>query len=273
MKCLTNNLNWVVSWSVVVAMLFALGCSGTAVSPLGSGAETDIDQLGYAAEFDSNGSIYVASPPSPRQASAPGEDLLDDSIAEPIDPLAWYLAHIPLVSGENEIDVTDYLYHGDGAFVDHDDIYLNHVDLSSEPGGTSYVTYGFRNIPEGENIIRVEIMGEGYFGDDESDGLYVGISDPATDTYKWVGPFKTGEDWALNLWFMDNVNDSQRSYLTLMVADGDYAEIREMRVFVGEPPHIGFEHELLEKVLFDDPLPGPGLEGYPGPIPDPLPEI
>jgi len=272
MKCLINNWNWVISWSVVVAMLAAMGCSGTAVSPLGGSAETDVDST-YSVAYDGSGAIYLASPPSPRQASAPADDLLDDSIAEIFDPMLFYFAHIPLASGENEVDVTQFLYHGDGAFVDHDDIFLNHVDLHSDPGTTSYVTYGFRDIPEDENITRVEVMGEGYFGDGDGNGLYIGISDPVADNYQWAGPFKNGEDWAINLWFMDNVTDSQRAYLTLMVANGDDAEIRGLTVFVDGMPEIEIHLEpIIEPVHLGDPLPG-ALEDYPGPIPHPLPEI
>jgi len=254
-------------------MLFAMGCSGTAVSPLGNTAETDVDELGYAVEFDSSGPIYSATIPSPRQASAPADSILDDSIAEVFDPMLWYFAHIPLASGENEVDVTEYLYHGDGAFVDHDDIFLNHVDLRSDPGTISYVTYGFRDIPDAENITRVEVLGEGYFGDGAGNGLYIGISDPIAETYQWAGPFKTGEDWAINLWFMDNVNDAQRSYLTLMVCNGDDAEIRGLTVYVDGMPEIEFEVDpIIEPIHFGDPLPGL-LDDYPGPIPDPLPGI
>ena len=272
MKCLSHNLNWVVSWSVVVAMLFALGCSGTAVSPLGNAAETDVDELGYAAEYI-DGSIYVSSPPSPRAASAPGDYIFDDSIIEYIDPLLFYFSHIPLVSGENEVDVTEFMYHGDGAFIDHSDIFLSYVMLDSEPGTTSYVTYGFRDIPDGENITRVEVMGEGYFDDGAGNGLYIGISDPVADTYEWVGPFKNGEDWAVNMWFMDNTSDLHRAYLTLMVAGGDDAEIRDLTIVVNGMPEIGIEVEsILERVAFDDPLPDL-LEDFPGPIPDPLPGL
>ena len=89
MKCLNNNLNWVVSWSVVVAMLFALGCSGTAVSPLGNDVETDADEIGYAAVMIPDGAITVSSPPSLRNASEIGDlrELLDHSflVCGPVD--------------------------------------------------------------------------------------------------------------------------------------------------------------------------------------------
>jgi hypothetical protein len=254
-------------------MLFALGCSGTAVSPLGNAVETDTDELGYAAEFTSDGSIYVSSPPSPRAASAPGDYIFDDSIIEHIDPLLFYFSHIPLVSGENEIDLTQFMYHGDGAYIDHSDIYLNYVVLDSEPGTTSYVTYGFRDIPEGENITRVELLGDGIFGDGAGNGLYIGIGDPEADTYEWVGPFKNGEDWAVNMWFMDNTSELQRSYITLMVANGDDASIYTMKVYVNGMPEIGYEAEsIIERVMLDDPIPGP-MEDFPFPIPDPHPGL
>jgi hypothetical protein len=210
-----------------------------------------------------NGSITVASPPSPRAASAPGDYVVDDSITEYIDPMEFFNLHIPLVHGENDVDVTKFMYNSDNAFIDHEDMFLNHVDLNSEPGTTSFVTYGFRNIPEGENITRVEIWGEGYFGTSASNGLYIGIGDPELDTYKWVGPLKIGDEWALNCPFMDNTNDHQRAYLTLMVANGDDAEIREMIVFVNGMPLIGEQDLIPEQLL--DPFPGPLPDDWLGP--------
>jgi len=275
MFSLKNNWNWV-SWSVVVSLMLFAGCSGQAVSPLGD--EADYDEIGDATAFMEDGSITMDAPPSPRQASAPGDDLISDELEEVFDWMTYYMAHIPLATGENEVDVTKFLYHSANAFVDHDDIYLNHVDLNSEPGGISYVTYGFRDIPAGENITRVEVWGDGIFGDGDENGLYIGIGDPDADTYKWIGPFKSGEEWAFNAWFMDNVNDLQRAYLTFVVSNGDMAEIRELRVYVDGMPEIGFEVEgLLERVAFDSPLPDPETVGPPhgwdGPWPDPAPGV
>ena len=264
MKCLNNNLNWVVSWSVVVAMLFALGCSGTAVSPLGNAVETDVDEIGYAAVMTPDGAITVSSPPSLRNTSElgdlrelieeanPGLEGIHDSLIESV----FESMHIPLVSGENEVDVTDFLFACESAYVDHSDVYLNYLVLDSEPGTTSFATFGFRDIPEGEYITRVELIGTGSFGDGASCGLYIGIGDPDMGTYEWAGPFKNGEDWALNIWFMDNTTALQRAYVTLLVANNDDAEIYQMKVYVNGMPEIHLEEQtVLQKIPFDDPFP------------------
>ncbi len=263
MKCSKNNLIKVVSWSVAVGVLLLVSCSGTAVSPLGEGVEADQDDMGYAQAFLENGTIVMQSPPSPRAAAEQAEQI-DDSIMEEYDPmhdLLFSLAHIPLVSGENEVDYLDYLYHSEDVFVDHDD-FFSYVVLRSEVGGMSFVTYGFRDIPEGENITRVEVLGEGYFGDGPSNGIYLGIGDPEADTYEWVGPFKNGEEWAINTPFMDNTNDQQRAYLTIAVAGGDEAGFRGLTVYVDGMPVVDV----------DDIIPEELLDPFPGPLPDPLPD-
>ena len=276
MKCLSHSLNWVVSWSVVVAMLFALGCSGTAVSPLGNAVETDVDELGYAAVMTPDGAVTVSYPPSPRETSAPAyfRELVEDAnpgmedISDAVIESMFELMHIPLVSGENDVDVTDFLYASESAYIDHSDIHLNYLVLDSEPGTTSFATFGFRDIPEDEYITRVEVFGTGRFGEDESCGLYIGIGDPELGTYEWAGPFKNSEDWAMNIWFMDNTTELQRAYLTLMVVNGDDADIYEMRVFVNGMPEIHLEEQtILQKIPFDGPFPYEYVES-PGGIGD-----
>ena len=247
MKCSNDNLMKVVSWSVAVGVLLAASCSGTAVSPLGEGVEADQDEMGYAQGFLENGTIVLSSPPSPRAASEQA-DLIDDSIMEeydPFDDLLFGLAHIPLVSGENEVDHQDYLYHSENVDNDSDD-FLDYVVLASEAGSMSFVTYGFREIPEGENITRVEVGGEGTFGDGAGNGLYIGIGDPEADTYEWIGPYRNEDEWSVNTPFMDNTNDQQRAYLTLAVAGGDRARISRLIIHVDGMPEIEIDDMFPE---------------------------
>ena len=261
---LKNNWMWV-SWCVVVTLLLSASCSGSAISPLGeSEATTEVVASQPAPASDA---IVLAEPPSPRLASAPANP--GDEVTEQFDWLGFYLKHVPLESGENDVDVTQFLYRSANAFIDHDDIYLNHVDLHSTETEMSYVTYGFRNIPEGENIVRVEIFGDGIFGDGPFNGLYIGISNAAKGTYEWAGPFQPGMDWALDVWNLDSADDNNRAYMTFAVYGGDMAEIRELKVWVNgmqvmQAPELEF---MFDYVRFTDPI--PGTVPLPGVIPGP----
>jgi hypothetical protein len=266
MKRFSNDLKWVVSWCVVVAVLAAVSCSGTAVSPLGGDTEATSPESSFEGYAVSIGPIVSPVPPSPRAASEPEWGEFDD-IIEP-EPSPWLqellfdAMHISLTSGENDVDHTDYLYSSDNATVipaPGDD----HVELASTPDAMSYVTYGFKDIPAGEEILRVEVAGTGTFGAEASSGLYIGLGDYRRGAIRWVGPYAAEDDWVVNVWFMDNTNDHQRAYLTLAVSGGDAAEIEDLRVFVGGMPDV-FREPILEEVAIEVPLPDPFHELPPG---------
>jgi hypothetical protein len=266
MKRFSNNLKSVVSWCVVVAVLAAVSCSGTAVSPLGGDAEATSSENSFEGYAISIGPIVSPTPPTPREASAPDWGEFDEIVEPELPPWMQELIfdgmHISLTSGENDVDHTDYMYSSDNVTV-IPDIGGDRVELASTPAAMSYVTYGFKDIPDGEEILRLEVTGTGAFGTGAGDGLYIGLGDYRRGAIRWVGPYAAEDDWVVNIWFMDNTNDQQRAYLTLAVAGGDTAEIEGLRVFVGGAPDV-FHEPILEQVAMEIPLPDPFYELPPG---------
>jgi hypothetical protein len=257
MKSFYNNLKWVVSCSVAVAMLAVVSCSGSAVSPLGDNTEASYSVDSQGNQYGSVGPMTVDSPILPKGSSEPGPEIDDDMIeVDPhdlLDDLMFNLMHIALESGENEVDHKGYMYHSENAYINFDE-----VRLASEETAMSFVTYGFRNIPEGENIQRVEVTGSGDFA--EGTGLWIGIGDPKKDTFKWTGPYTNEDDLVLNMYFMDNTNDLQRAYLTLAVSGGDMAYIHGLEIHVGGLPGIEME-PIFEMGELIDPWFNPFLDG------------
>jgi hypothetical protein len=265
MKSFYNNLKWVVSCSVAVAMLAVVSCSGNAVSPLGDNTEASYSVDSQGNMFGSVGPMTVDSPVLPKSSSGPGPEIDDDMIeVDPhdlLDDLLFNMMHIALESGENEVDHKGYMYHSENAYINFDE-----VRLASEETAMSFVTYGFRNIPAGEEIRRVEVTGNGEFS--EGSGLWIGIGDPEKDTFKWTGPYSNEDDWVLNMYFMDNTNDLHRAYLTLAVSGGDAAYIHGLDIYVGGLPVL--EHEpIFEMGEYMIPLPDPFPDGF---LDDLLPE-
>lgn len=265
MKSLYNSLKWVVSCSVAVAMLAVVSCSGNAVSPLGESTEASYSVDSEGNQYGSVGPMVADSPILPKGSSEPAPEIDDDMIeVDPhdlLDDLIFNLKHIELLSGENEVDHKNYMYHSENAYTNFDE-----VRLASTEEQMSFVTYGFRNIPEGEEIRRVEVTGNGDFA--EGTGLWIGIGDPEKETFKWTGPYTNEDDWVLNMFFMDNTNDLQRAYLTLAVSGGDMAYIHGLTVHVGGLPEVEYG-PIFEMGEYMIPLPDPFPDGF---LDDLLPE-
>jgi hypothetical protein len=229
--------NWI--WMVLcLAALAALtGCQSGSPLDLGDEALSDTQNAGEAPA-----PIVSDEPVLPKGSS--DWQQFDPEVSETLKDLLFDLRHIPLQSGDNCcIDPQDYMYKSSN--VEHDG---GDVVLKSTTGQMSYVTYGFRNIPEGEEIIKVTVRGTmdtqlfNPFG-----GLYIGISDYDLGQFRWFGPLGTENEYELPLWNIDTTNDSQRAYVTLAVYNGDHYTVQDIDVKVGTQFVIpDFDWKLFE---------------------------
>jgi predicted small lipoprotein YifL len=259
-----KNLIWMV---LCLAALAALtGCQSGSPLDLNDEALNDSQNVGEAPE-----PIVNPEPVLPKEAAEYKQ--VDPGHAKLIEDVLFDLRHIPLESGDNnDIDQGAYMYQSDnvteeevqvGTHIEIDEYgnmwvvgeYNTDVILKSTTGEMSYVTYGFKNIPEGEEIIKVTVRGTmntqmfNPFG-----GLYIGVSDYDNGNFRWFGPLGTECEYELNLWNIDTTNSKQRAYVTLAVYNGDHYTVQDIDVRVGKQLIIpGFNWDLLKfKKYYDE---------------------
>jgi len=284
--------------SCLVAALSIASCGGGAGSPLDAVEATDGSNQVIAAT-DSPDVLNSDQMPSLREASAPnpGDYLEIDPVPDWWD--SYFLAiHDSLASGDNVIDVTTPTYKNSNASVESviagfhingmGDIVPEYQDalvLSSNPGEMAYATFGFSDIPDGEEMLTITAHGYGNYGSHPNNGLYIGIGDMEDGVYEWFGPYAPdASEYKVSTWGLDTANSSGRGYVTFAVYNGDEFVLMDLEVEVGERQFFpGFDWDLIEIPslippggYFEMPWLSPQdlLDDLPIPLPDPpMPEI
>jgi len=255
-----------------LAAVLAVGCGGMQSSPLGD-AEAVLDNggsdSGQSQAYVSDGflSLHEVSKLAEEEELLPYDP---EEYPQPSD-LLWLLRHQSVASGENELDHTLMLAHSSNAEVTTGIVgwtldggghivpeYGDVVRLESSAGEMSYVTYALKDIPDGEEIRKIEIDGIGEFGTHAGAGLWIGVGDMDSGAYNWYGPkTETSGGYELSLFNPSSANDAHRAYFTLAVYNGDEFQINEIRVTIGEPAEFTtppFEMEFLFEVMPYEPL-------------------
>ena len=217
-----NSFNRIWMVLCLVAMFAAVSC--------GSGSPLDLEDEALDSQDTTLQQLepVVVEAPAITKGSSDWVEI-DPGIHEHIYDILYHLRHIDVESGVNVIDPLDYLIASDNVVEE-----AAAVDLNSGGSDASFVTYGLRDFPEGEDISRLVIRG---YSDaplfNPGEGVYIGVHDFANDQVRWFGPFGTDDEYVLNLWNMDTVSDDDRAYFTVAVYGGDTYTIEEIEVTVG----------------------------------------
>jgi len=252
------------NWMVLCLVTLATVASCQAGSPL--------DPSDEAANINGNTEVtenIVTQPVLPKEGSGIW-DLIDDYVIDFSD-LLFNLKHQSLVTGNNDIDhmktvlrsnnVVESTHYskpkivpdGNGGWEIQID-QLESIELHSTFEDMSFVTYGFKDIPVGQQITKIKV--EGYLANplfNPSGGLYIGVSDYGKSTYRWYGPLGTEDEYEVNLYKVDTTNSDQRAYVTLAVFGSDAIGITKVEIEVGEPkmlPIGELPFDFLEVIPF-----------------------
>jgi hypothetical protein len=237
--------NWI--WMVLCLAALAAFAGCQSGSPLGVSDEALSDSQNVG---DQQSPIVADQPALPKGSS--DFQQIDPGLSKQLQDMLYAMKHIPLESGENnDIDLGKYLDKSDnatekstyvGSHYQDDGYghmiviseYRTDIVLQSGTGEMSYVTYGFRNIPEGEQLTKITVRGTmdtqmfNPFG-----GLYIGVSDYDHGNFRWFGPLGTENEYTLNLFNINTTNSKQRAYVTLAVYNGDDYTVQDLDVKVG----------------------------------------
>ncbi len=278
--------------SCLAAVLSIASCGGGAGSPLGDVEAANNNNNQLLTDSQAPSVLVSQEMPSLREASAPnpGDYFEVDPIPDWFD--SYFIAlHDSLGSGDNVIDVTTPTYKS-GNTTAESVITGWHIDpwgdlipeygdalvLSSEPLNMAYATFGFTDIPDGEEMLTITAHGYGNFGSHEGNGLYIGVGDMADGIYRWFGPYAPdASEYKVSTMGMDTANSSGRGYVSFVVYNGDEFVLTDLEISVGERMTFpGFNWDLVEigQLLppggyFDMNLIDPNELGLPIPLPDP----
>lgn len=102
---------------------------------------------------------------------------------------------------------------------------------------TSFVTYGLRDIPVGDQISRVRLVGGSELGSAPDAAIWIGVSDYGKERMRWFGPYTPDSSEALlvdvSLFGVDTVNASERAYITVLTHGGCNAVALRLHVEIG----------------------------------------
>lgn len=257
---ITGGKNWIWMALCLALSLLALASCGGGV-PIDLNGEAATNASSTPGDVDLIGEAYSAAvldePVLPKDAS----DLQIMPVEEAeMTEQGFSDMHVSLHEGHNGVEIGDYLaasadvapgtvlgppvWHmdGEGNLVYGPREY-DAVNLTSTPGNVSFVTYGFKDIPEDKEITGLLITG---LSDAELSnpgaGLYVGIGDYESGAYRWYGPLGTKSKYELTFRDLDSTNDQQRGYITLAVYGGDIYNLIGLNLSVSDrivPPEIG----------------------------------
>jgi hypothetical protein len=277
--------------SCLVALLAIASCGGGAGSPLSD----------EALNGNSNESTQIAQPdalvtvtmPTLRQVSAPTppDDLLEIDPAPDWFDHIWLALHESLAHGDNAIDVLTPTYKSSSTTVESvitgwhvgpggtiNPEFSDALVLASEPGEMAYATFGFKDIPDGEEMLTITAHGYGAFGSHENNGLYIGIGSMEKGMYKWFGPYAPDADeYKVSTWGLDTANSDGHGYVTFAVYNGDQFTLLDLQVTIGDRTVFpGFDWDAIEILplippggYFDMDLINPEDLVIPIPHPDP----
>jgi hypothetical protein len=283
--------------SCLVALLAIASCGGGASSPLNdleaaSGNTADSQSLAPMPDVlvsDTLPTLHQVSAPSPgdfEQIIDPIPDWWDN---------VWLTLHDSLASGDNVIDTLTPTYKSSNTTVESVlsgfhvgpggtiiPEYSDALVLSSSPDHIAYATFGFTDIPDGEEILTITAHGHGAFESHANNGLYIGLGDMADGKYRWFGPYAPdAAEYKISTFGLDTANSNGRGYLTFAVYNGDQFTLTSLEVSVGErqlfpgfnwdlvqiqpllPPDGYFNMDLIhpEDIVVPIPLPDPPLPG------------
>lgn len=164
----------------------------------------------------------------------------------------WESQHIDVVSGENAIPLDSPIMYSDNVtavpmITGWHDVGLGilvpeigtGLDMLSAPGEMSYAMFGLKGIPDGEDVVNVQLQGQLAPGAGDTHGVYIGIGNYDENSFRWYGPYDlaSGEK-ELSFYNIDTTNSSGHAYVTLAVWGGDELELSNLDITIDTMIHF-----------------------------------